>query len=206
MNQQVSQFDRANLLAAVNDLIADPNPVYKLEAFETVATLNRNYPVRLTGELAVLNPLLEIRISDAAKWANLQGFIDAKREVNGMEPLWPPEAPRKFDKTSYQRELMALRRARSGRAVEIENLQRPEGEKIRGVDRLEFERRQLAAWGQECKGQIEAARKHRGGHLTKDQTDLIRMRYWENLDKALDEREAAVRAELLKPAHKRRHV
>lgn len=199
-------IDRNALLDAVNDLIAEDDPRYKVEALDATFALAKLYPVRLARQLSVLNPLLDLRNSDPESYRNIQKLIDTKREGAGRVPCWPEAPQEKFDKTEYQRQLMAVRRERAGRAAEIENSQRPERDKLRGNPRLEFERQVLASWGDELDAQLEIARTASGGKLTKAQQDAIRTRFWENVDKTLSDREELVRKEMLKPLHQRRKV
>lgn len=199
-------IDRNALLDAVNDLIAEDDPRYKVEALDATFALGKLYPVRLARELSVLNALLDLRGSDEVSFENIKKLIDKKRDSVGKPPCWPELPPEKFDKTEYQRQPMAQRRERAGRAADIENSQRPERDKLRGNPRLEFERQVLASWGEGLSSQLEIARTASGGRLTRSQQDAIRTRYWESVDRTLDEREELVRKEMLKPAHQRRKV
>lgn len=196
---------KQNLLESINYLVALPDPRYAVEALEATRALQVNFPVKLSQDLAVLNPLLALQRDTPEVWPRVQLLIDAKRLEAGLPPCWPAAPPEKFDKVKYQRMLMAERRAYSGRAALIENLQRPTSEKLRGNNRLEFERNQLLRWGSIIKEQVYAARSEQGT-LTKAQENAIKSRFWENLESTLDDYEAAVRAELLKPPHQRRKI
>lgn len=198
--------DKDALLAAVNDLVKDADPSYKLAAMDAVFALRRNYPVSLTGELRALNALISLRQEDEEKYGAVQELIDDKRQALGFTPCWPEPTEVRFDKGEYQRQLMAIRRARSGRAVEIENAQRTEKDRLMGVARLEFERVTLAAWGERVKAAVERAKTAAGGTLPKAQQDAIRENTWKQIDAELDAREEAVRREFLKPVHQRQKV
>jgi hypothetical protein len=198
--------DKQAMLDAVNDLIFDPNPQFKLGALEAAAALARRYPVQLTTELAVLNPLLQVMVTDQDGFRNMQRLIDSKRKLLGSHPCWPEPEPERFDKGEYQRNLMQRRRERAGRASRIENMQRPTKDALRGSNRLDFEELQLATWGHALDNHIQAARQAAGGKLSKPETDAIRTRYWAATDAQLSEKEELVRMEMLKPAKDRRKL
>ena len=199
-------YTKTALLDAINLLVANPDPQAALEALEDVWHLNQRHAVRLSGELADLNALVTLRSENPEAWARVQALIDAKRADAGLAPCWPPQGKPAFDKKAYQRRLMALRREWSGRAVEIENLQRGERDKLKGTLRMEYERRQLATWGDTAEERVAARKQANGGKISRAEIDAIKAKFWEELDSALDEREAAVRAELMKPAHLRKKL
>lgn len=199
--------DKQALLEAVNDMIRDQGAAIKVTALEEVSKLKRRYPVKLAGELAVLNPLLALAHDDPPAWDQVKILIDKKRALLEFEPLWP--APKKVTfadrKNEYQAKLMARIRERANRAVEIENLQRPERDRLIGNARLEFMRLTTNKWGKERDARI-AAEKAAAGKLTKAQIDAIRDKFWQSVDEMLDEKEALVRKEILKPAHQRQRI
>lgn len=199
--------DKQALLEAVNDLIQDHAAALKVTALDEVAKLKRRYPIKLTGELAILNPLLNLMSDDPDAWEQVKILIDKKRALLEFEPLWP--APKKVTfadrKNEYQAKLMARIRERANRAVEIENMQRPERDRLIGNARLEFMRLTTNKWGKERDARI-AAEKAAAGKLTKAQIDAIRDKFWLSVDEMLDEKEALVRKEILKPAHQRQRI
>lgn len=200
--------DKRALLEAVNDLIQDHAAAIKVTALDEVAKLKRRYAIKLTGELAILNPLLNLMSDDPDAWEQVKRLIDIKRALLDFEPLWP--APKKVTfadrKNEYQAKLMARIRERANRAVEIENMQRPERDRLIGNARLEFMRLTTNKWGKERDEKIAAAKTAAGGRLTKAQIDAIRDKFWQSVDEMLDEKEALVRKEILKPAHQRHHI
>jgi hypothetical protein len=199
--------DKRALLEAVNDLIQDHAATLKVTALDEVAKLKRRYPIKLTGELAILNPLLNLMLDDPDAWEQVKRLIDTKRALLEFEPLWP--APKKVTfadrKNEYQAKLMARIRERANRAVEIENMQRPERDRLIGNARLEFMRITTNNWGKERDARI-AAEKAAAGKLTKVQIDAIRDKFWQSIDDMLDAKETAVRKELLKPSHQRQRI
>lgn len=196
---------KQELIAAMNALILAEDPRKMTDALDRAEAVSKAIPIELVGEMAVLNPLLELALTDTKQLAIVRGAIDQRREAAGMEPCWPVET-KKFDRVANQRRIMQLRRLRAGRAVTIENMQRSERDKIVGLDRLEFERRTLKAWGDRIRAALDAARSEKGARLSRDQQDALRERLWDELDAELDEKESRVRAELLKPPHLRQKV
>lgn len=195
-----------SLLTAVNTLIATDRHTFMAEAIEAVAAMNTRYPVQFADKLAVLNPLLQLRIEDANSFEKVKQLVDSKRHVEGLPPVWPGPEKEKFDKVEYQRQLMATRRRIAKAALEIENAQRPERDKLIGTARLEFENKVLADWGAELERQIEEMRDEAGGRLSKEATSAFRKQYWAGVEASLEERHDLLRKELLKPIHMRRKV
>lgn len=197
---------REALLEAINDLIHDPDPRVKKSALDSVISVGKNYPVRLTGDMRVLNPLVDLALADPDAWEAVKKLIDDKRMVGGLPPAWPaPERPR-FNIREYQRQLMAQIRERGGRAVELENLQRSDRDKLIGAGRAEFMRRQTLEWGKRRDKALDEAAQVAGRKLSKVEQDAVRSRFWASIDDELDSKEAQVRAELLKPPHQRRKI
>ena len=198
--------DMQSLLEAVNALINLRDCRYVVDALNAIATINQRYPVMFSGALALYNPLLQMKLTDPDSYANLQALIDRKREAAGLPLCWPPEEQKKFDKGEYQRQIMAVRRLRAGKAMEIENAQRTDRDRLVGNPRLEFERRILATWGKVLDKKLQQGRAANGGKLSKDHTNAIRAAFWDDLEAQLDEAEALVNSERLKPSHLRRHI
>lgn len=198
--------DIQSLLTAVNTLIATDRHHFMAEAIEAVAAMNTRYPVQFSGKLAVLNPLLRLRIEDDNSFEKIKQLVDSKRQVEGLPPVWPGPEKEKFDKVEYQRQLMATRRRIAKAALEIENAQRPERDRLIGSARLEFENKVLADWGAELERRVEAMRDEAGGRLSKEATSAYRKQYWASVEASLEERHERLRKELMKPVHLRRKV
>ena len=200
--------DKQALLEAINDLIHDQSATFKVNALDEVGKLNRLYPVRLAGDLSILNPILTLVKEDPEAWDKVKSLIDRKRAVAGFDPLWPESKPLSFAdrKNEYQRQLMAKRRERANRAADIENMQRSERDQLIGNARLEFMRTVTNTWGKQRDARIEQAKSAAGRKLTKAELDTIRDRFWESVDTQLDEKEALVRREILKPPHLRQRI
>jgi hypothetical protein len=157
----------------------------------------RNPDAWLGYELEPLNALVELASSDPKGFEGVQELIDGKRRDKGLRAIWPDKSEERFDKVEYQRILMQERRRRTGRAVDIENMQRPEKDRLVGTKRLEFENRTLARWGEELQTLLDNARALNGGSLTRDQQRAIRDNFWSGVDQKLDDTESEVRRKRL---------
>lgn len=198
--------DQQLLLDAVNTLIATTQPEYVADAISALAGMNMRYPVVFSGDLKVLNPILELRVHDIPTFERIQRLIDGKREDKGLPPIWPAPDREKFNKVAYQRKLMATRRRLARSALEIENAQRPERDRLIGSARLDFENRVLSEWGAALDKKLDQLRLEVGGSLSRDQATAVRNEHWEAVERELDERFERLRQEQLKPAHMRRKV
>ncbi len=198
--------DKQSVLEAVNDLIADPDPRPKVEALDVVFEVSNRHPVKLAAGMAVLNPLLRLRRENPQGWEGVKTLIDTKRAIKGLKPCWPAPEPESFDKPEYQRQLMAERRERPRRAVDLENMQRPAHAQLRGKPRLEYMDRTFAKWAAKRDRHLEACAEQKGSKLTREEAAQARDDFWRTVDRRMDEAEAAIRRELLKPMGQRRKV
>lgn len=193
---------------AVRDLVSDPDPRPKVEALEATFEVSRRHPVKLTGTMAVLNPLLVLRHENPEGWEAVKALIDSKRAMKSLKPAWPAPSRETFAdrKPEYQRQLMAERRERSRRAADIENLQRSEREQLIGKARMEFMDHTFAKWAKRRDLYLENITAELGRSLSRPEAATHREAFWKIIDAELDEKEEAVRRELLKPAAQRRKI
>lgn len=201
--------EKQALLDAINNLVEDASPGYKRDAMEAVSRLRPTYPVAFTGKLRVLNPLLDMQLDAPAAWERIKHLIDDRRAKLDLEPIWPEPGRVLFKdrKNEYQRNLMASIRERCNRAVEIENMQRPEKDRLKGNPRTEFMKTVNHEWAKRRDAAIHAAAQAAlPARLSRDQISTVRDRFWESIDRELDEREELVRQEILKPVHLRRKI
>ena len=178
-------YDTQRLLAAINDLILDPDPQRKLDAMEAILPVTRLYPAKLTGDMAVLNEMVLVMREQPEDFPKIKAMIEDKRKVAGLGVCWKPMDPEKEKKlkyNEYQRQLMARRRGWFNRWLEVQNMLRPESEAIRGNARLELEKTKLKEWKK-----LESS-----GAIT-----------WERFEVWLDELEDWLRGELHKPIQAR---
>lgn len=183
------------LVQAVEALVTQEDASRWFDALTATARLSRMYPVALTGDAAVLNPLLQLSLADSAAFERVIKLVEAKRAAAGLAPLVPP-ADTRFDKTEYMRSFMDQKRQRQRRAVSIENMARSERDALRGRARLDFMDAQAARWKAELDQRIQRARDASGGQLTNAALTGIRTTFWQWLDDQLDEAEEAARRKM----------
>jgi len=101
------------------------------------------------------------------------------------------------------RELMATKRERQRRLVELVNMLRPESEKIKGSARIEFERVHAARWLSVNDERQDEAREQLGRRLKANERRALIAKFWEDVDAELNELEEFIRDEIRKPLHQR---
>lgn len=147
-------------------------------------------PMKLTGDAAVMNPLLWLAQDNFKKYTLLMDQVDRIRAKAELPPL----QKQGFQNKPYMRDFMAAGRLRRGRASDLENKDRPARDKLRGAPRLEFERIVQAQWKKQLDGHLDRARQQTPtGRITKEALTGITNRFWAGVDTALDEKEAESR-------------
>lgn len=193
---------KALLAEAVNALIddSDASDLYKKMNL-TYELICKGVPVRLVGRAAILNPLLDLLIDDLPAGERVLQLIDRKRTEGNQESL--DEGEGGFDRKSYMRELMATKRERQRRLVDLVNALRSENTKLKGSPRLEFERIHAARWLNVRTEREDALREKLGRRLTVEERTNIIKQLWVEVDQELDELEAFVLEEIKKPVFRR---
>ena len=187
--------NRELLVEAVNVLITAPDAAEKFEALTTLGALALRLPVKLSGDAAVLNPLLRLRVSDLDAYNSVLDMIDLKRGELGKPPLRSP-SNEGYDKTDYMRQFMDQKREREKLAVEIENLRRPEKDRLIGHARMEFMRLQSVRWKGFRDRALERAKTETGG-MNAETRKAVLAAFWNAVDNDLAEKlKAAKRAQL----------
>lgn len=184
-------FDKQGVLRAANALINDPFAEKLYATLMAVTKLPKHLPIGIVGDADVMNPLLNMYHSDRDGFDRVMAMVDARRTGAGMPALVPEEVEPGFDKREYQRVFMDQKRQRERRAVEIENLLRPERDKLIGIHRLEFMRHQSARWKTKRDEMVAAVKEVRGvQHLSKPELQAVLTKFWAQVDKELDALEA----------------
>jgi len=193
--------DQKMLLSeAANTLIEDSNATALYQQMMGVHELaRRGVPVGLTGHAAILNPLLDLMLTDNPAAERLMQLIERKRSESGLPSL----DDKGFDRKGYMRELMAVKRERQRRLVELVNQLRSDSDKLRGPARLEFERIHAARWFDVRQEREDQLRDTLGRRLSLDERTNIIRALWLEVDSELDALEEFVRAEIRKPLHNR---
>ena len=182
--------DKQQLAEAANTLINDNKAPELFKTLLDVLGLPPTLPVKLSGEASVLNPLLAMARRDREAFNRVIDLIETKRANREMSPLRQPTPEAKFDKNAYQAELMAERRVRQVKAVDIENLRRPPSSQLIGHPRMEFMRVQQGKWMDQLEAHLAA---HKTGKtLTKAKRQEVSAQFWQGIDRELEESEAAV--------------
>jgi hypothetical protein len=185
---------RDALLVAVNELIRSEDARQKLDAVEAILPAARRYSAVLTGELAIMNPLVELAVKQSDKFEKVLDLVDDKRAAAGLLPLRTKGD--QFDKNAYMKEFMVQKRARERRAADIENMMRPERDRLIGRARTDFMQRQAARWKEERDALLERARSnYDSGRIPREELDLLLKQFWENVDKQLDDLEDLAKQE-----------
>lgn len=187
---------KAAIADAVNTLIVDVDAKTLFAQMQGVLEVaSRNIPVQLVGRPAVLNPLLNLALTDEAAYDRVMDLVDRKRTEANLAPLQEME----LDRKAYMREFMAVRRERLRRLVDTVNQLRSEQDKIRGSLRLQLEQAHAARWKDEKDAREQALRRKLGRRLTIDERQAIAAQLWEEVDLELADLEVFVNDELKKP-------
>jgi hypothetical protein len=193
--------DKQLLVEAVNILIVDPAATELYQSMALAAGVAARVSIVLTGEAAVLNPLLRLRVNDREAYDKVLELIDRKRQERGLSTLVNRE-PKGYDKTAYMRQFMDQKRERQRRAAEIENMRRPERDRLVGNARLEFMRLQSLKWKQLRDQMMKRAQDAAGGSLTADARRELVERFWRTVDADLDAKAEAAKKAQLNPSRR----
>ena len=183
-------YDNTEIKAAALALArSDTAPQLYKNLMDAVA-VSGTLPIKLTGDAAAMNPLLWLAQDNFRRFELLMDHIYALRARAELVPL----QKQGFQNKPYMREFMAAGRYRRGRASDLENKDRPAKDKLRGAHRLEFERTVQTQWKKQLDGHLDSARQQTPtGRITKETLTTITTRFWDGVDTALDEKEAAAR-------------
>lgn len=197
----MGNVDRHALAHAASRLVEDPDAMELYNALLKVCTLAaQGVPVQLTDDLEDLNPLVDLHLGDptAIERAVLP-LVNKRREQRGLPPL----GSRDINRNAYMRELMATKRERERRLVELANRLRSENDRIQGQARIDFLRRHAARWQDVRKEREELLREQLGRRLTQDELVAVVHQLWEDADAELDAFESFVEKEERKPLRAR---
>lgn len=197
--------DRAALLTAVNKLVQDSSANHLYLKMLELIPVARRIGARFVGDDAELNPLIDLAVADADKYASVMQLVETKRAQQGMPAL---DAARTedghFDKVDYMRDFMQEKRLRERRAADIENMIRAPKDRLVGRARLDFMQMQSKKWKQQRDVALDAARAECSGKLSRAQMSALLDKFWAKIDSDLDDLEELARAEMLKPSHQRK--
>jgi len=196
----MNQNDKQALADAVDTLITDADAAALFKQLAGVYDLARkNVPVRLVGRAAVLNPLLVLWLEDEEAAERVIALINRKRDAAGLGPVGDGDYMRR----AYMRELMAQKRERGRRLVDLENRLRADNDKLKGTQRMDFERLHANRWYEVKKEREAAARAKFDRRLSTDELAEIATNLWTDVDSELDAFEVFVEKEERQPLSKR---
>jgi hypothetical protein len=200
----MDQVEKQALLEAVSVLITSPDAHQHFDALNSLYPLARaGHPVALAGDAAELNPMLRLRLRDPEGFDRVVDMIEAKRIGLGYDTLRKGTAADKgYDKVEYMRQFMDQKRERQRLAATIENLRRPEKDKLVGNARLEFMRRQSVRWKELRDQAMEAARIANGGIMTEGLRKTTLDKFWTAVDNDLASKHEEAKREALNPKRK----
>lgn len=185
--------EREALRQAVITLVEAPDAEYLYDALTAAVKLARVHAINLAGDAATLNPLLHLGVADVEAFDRVLALIDRKRADAGR-PALQKGGDDKFDKVEYQRVFMEQKRLRQRRAADVENLQRPDRERLVGRARLDFMDRCAAEWKRELDALLARARENLGvQRLPREHLDALRTQFWASVDARLDSAEQDAR-------------
>lgn len=180
-------YDKTDLKAAMLTLVQDDNAAMLHKYLLDAVAIAGKLPIKLTDVAAPMNPLLWLAQTNHADFERRLGILDQVRAQRGLPPLMDSG----FKKNPYMADFMSQGRHRRGRASALENLDRPDRDKLRGNARLEFERTVQATWKKQLDALVTKARSASpAGRLSKPDMDALRARFWAGVDTALEEKEA----------------
>lgn len=185
---------KENLAAAARLLIKrDDGPTLYQMMLECAGLMHKYRELRFVGAADALTTLALLKFRNANAYAGVIDLVSLKRKENGFPPLID-DPDTGFDKDAYMAEFMQQKRVRLRRAAEIENLRRPERDKLIGKARLEFMDRQSVIWASQREAALEKAKTTKGRKLTKDERRSVVDAFWQQVDDTMDELEAAIRS------------
>jgi hypothetical protein len=208
MNELLETKPQANVLVApVVNLVEEKDIDLMVRRIKTIMELPGD-GVRFTGELAVYNPLVELAAEDAVAFRAVVRLIMRKRagknvpfaplrallhgESEAERQLWHREA--ESIKAEVNRGYVAAMRERLRRLVKIENMQRSPSNQLVGQARIDFQSATWAKWAERRVAVLEAAASNKpSGRLTRAEAREVVEAFRDNIDRELDEMEAAAR-------------
>lgn len=175
------------LADAANLLIKSPNAHSLFTLINDCAhMLARHKELSLIGEASDLNILARMKVSRPDVYANIMRLVEQRREDYGYEKLDTEQEAEKFDRTQYMQEFMVQKRLRQRRAADIENLRRPERDRLIGRSRLDYMQRVSGEWKVQRDALLGKARVANGGRLSKEEMQAVLNQFWEKIDEQLD--------------------
>ena len=163
----IIMVDRAKIVEAINILIQCERYAKLVNELTGILETWSEHPMAYAGKLSPLNALLDVGLESRAAFERLIKLAESKRRLRPKQ--------RRQD---YQRELMATRRARLAKAIDLETLLHGEMDaaaKDKFTKAIQF--RWSAARDKFIKGK---------GELTWDQRNEATQQFWAEIDAKLN--------------------
>lgn len=160
--------ERDQVLQAVNYLVESDDYARLISEITDVIERFNKRPMVYAGKLALLNVLIDIGVANRAAFERIVKLVEDKRKLI-------PQIRR----VDYQRELMAQRRARTAKAVELQELTK--GRKLSQDERAQFGKEIQARWAKERDAYILAK-----GNLDWHGRNEATREFWAKVDTTLD--------------------
>ncbi len=165
MNDRPTKRD---ITAAVNFLIQNPTAGTYIADMRKLLARWDTHPMRYDGQLKVLNALLDVGVESQRAFDLLVDHVHEKRK------LLPA-----IKKTDYQQKLMAARRERTAKAIELRNLQR--GSEMDSKTKAAYSKELTTSWAA-ARTKFIAER----GKLTWAERNEAAAEFWAMIDRNLD--------------------
>lgn len=178
-------MDKAALKTAVEYLIGCTKYIEARRSINEAVDLWAKRPMTFAGDLAVLNPLIDLGVASPEALANVFALVERKRRT-------APSA-RKVD---YQRDYMRQRRVRINKAVRLEEIVR--GKRMTPEERKAYGIATLANW-------IKQRQEWLGQHSDaswKERNELAGQ-FWKKVDDQLDHDLSEAEKVLAAPGHRK---
>lgn len=161
-------MNTARIVEAVNLLILTQNYARLTGEIRQIAENWDNHPMAYSGQLAPLNALIDVALTNTDAFDRLLTLAEERRR----------KIPQ-LKRTDYQRVLMRERRDRLAKALRLHETKRG---KLRPEERRSFAAEVQSRWRAEREAYIEAK-----GDLTWKDRNAAAQEFWERIDRNLDQ-------------------
>ena len=159
--------DRSKIVAAINLLIECERYAKLVNELTSILENWDRHPMAYAGKLSPLNALLDVGLESREAFEKLIKLVESKRR----------QLP-KQRRQDYQRELMAARRSRVAKAIDLEELLHGE---MDAEGKSKFGKAIHGRWAEARNKFIKSK-----GELTWDQRNAASQQFWNAIDEKLD--------------------